>query len=233
MKKQFCKLLFLMIISIIAHGFVFAEVKEGAAEGKVNLPPFTLEQLCENLAKQTITSGDFTQTKILRTNGRKLMSHGNFIFCPEGILWDTKKPFASSLIMTNDKIIQISSNGKKTVMDGKDNNLFASISETLNSVFSGDAEKLQQNFNCELYEEEGYKIWRLALTPKDSTIASVMAELLLSGTYTFENKDSVLSIVLDGFKMSEKDGNTILYSFTNLKYPEELSADEKKYFISE
>lgn len=231
MKKRFCKFFVFLMISIFAQVAVFAKGSDSAAE--VTVPPFTLEQLCEDLAKQSNTTGDFTQTKIIQTNGRKLMSHGNFIFCPEGILWDTKKPFASSLIMTNDKIIQISSNRKKTVMDGKDNNLFASISETLNSVFSGDAEKLQQNFNCELYEEKGSNIWRLALTPKDSTIASVMAELLLSGTYTLEKKGGALSVILDGFKMTEKAGNTILYSFTNLKYPEELSADEKKYFINE
>ena len=98
----------------------------------------TLESVCEQLASRPNTTGYFTQTKTLQTNGRKLKSLGKYIICSEGILWKTEKPVPSSLILTKDTMVQISANGNKSVMSGKDNQIFSNISETLSSVFSGD-----------------------------------------------------------------------------------------------
>ena len=103
----------------------------------------SLESVCEQLASHPNTKGDFTQTKTLQTNGRKLKSIGKYIICSEGILWKTEKPVPSSLILTKDTMVQISANGNKSVMSGKDNQIFSNISETLSSVFSGDVEALK------------------------------------------------------------------------------------------
>ena len=185
----------------------------------------TLESICEQLASCPNTTGDFTQTKTLQTNGRKLKSTGKYIICSEGILWKTEKPIPSSLILTKDTMIQISANGNKSVMSGRDNQIFSNISETLSSVFSGDAEALKKNFNCE-FTEDGNNGWSLILTPKDSTIAAVMKTLELSGVTKPETSMTCLI-------MSEASGNTITYEFLNQKYPKELSTDEKQNFVVE
>ena len=185
----------------------------------------TLESICEQLASRPNTTGDFTQTKTLQTNGRKLKSTGKYIICSEGILWKTEKPVPSSLILTKDTMIQISANGNKSVMSGRDNQIFSNISETLSSVFSGDAEALKKNFNCE-FTEDGNNGWSLILTPKDSTIAAVMKTLELSGVTKPETSMTCLI-------MSEASGNTITYEFLNQKYPKELSTDEKQNFVVE
>ena len=190
---------------------------------------FTLEGVCKSLASHPNTTGSFTQTKTLQTNGRKLTSTGKFIFCPLGILWQTEKPFPSSLILTEDAMIQIAANGKKSVMSGKDNQIFANISATLSSVFSGNAEELKKNFNCK-FEEGADGGWKVYLTPKDSTIASVMKALLLSGSW---DSGSTGGAVLTSLEMTEMSENTILYEFANQKYPKELSADEKENFVTE
>ena len=189
----------------------------------------TLEGVCKSLASHPNTTGSFTQTKTLQTNGRKLTSTGKFIFCPLGILWQTEKPFPSSLILTEDAMIQIAANGKKSVMSGKDNQIFANISGTLSSVFSGNAEELKKNFNCK-FEEGADGGWKVYLTPKDSTIASVMKALLLSGSW---DSGSTGGAVLTSLEMTEMSDNTILYEFANQKYPKELSADEKQNFVTD
>lgn len=182
----------------------------------------TLEFVCKSLAAHQNTTGDFTQIKTLQTNGRKLTSTGKFIFSKEGILWQTEKPFPSSLILTKDAMVQIAANGKKSVMSGKDNQIFANISETLSSVFSGNVDALKKNFECELVQESD-KSWKILLTPKDSTIASVMKSMVLAGA----------GADLSSLEMSEMSENTIRYEFKNQKYPEELSADEKQIFVIE
>ena len=188
-------------------------------------PAATLEGVCSSLASRPNTTGDFIQTKTLQTNGRKLKSNGKYIICPEGILWRTEKPVPSSLILTKTAMVQISANGKKSVMSGRDNQIFANISDTLSSVFSGDAAALKKNFNCD-FKMKNSTEWSLTLTPKDSTIASVMKTLELSGVT--EPQTAMLSLV-----MSEASGNSITYEFINQKYPEELSADEKQNFVVE
>lgn len=185
----------------------------------------TLESVCASLSSHPNTSGDFIQTKTLQTNGRKLKSTGKYIICPQGILWRTEKPVPSSLILTKDAMVQISANGNKSVMSGKDNQIFSNISETLSSVFSGDAAGLKKNFKCDFKVKENGD-WTLTLTPKDSTIASVMNTLELSGT---TKPQTAMTSLL----MSEASGNSITYEFINQKYPEELSADEKQTFVIE
>ena len=182
----------------------------------------TLESVCKSLAAHQNTTGDFTQIKTLQTNGRKLTSTGKFIFSKEGILWQTEKPFPSSLILTKEAMVQIAANGKKSVMSGKDNQIFANISETLSSVFSGNVDALKKNFECELVQEPNNS-WKILLTPKDSTIASVMKSMVLAGA----------GADLSSLEMSEMSENTIRYEFKNQKYPEELSADEKQIFVIE
>lgn len=218
MKKIF--LILALITLICGSSALFAQ-----AGGTKTL---TLEKVCESLAARPNTTGDFTQTKTLQTNGRKLKSSGKFIFSTEGIVWRTEKPFPSSLILTKDTMTMISANGTKSVMDGKDNQIFANISETLSSVFSGNAEQLKKNFKCDFSEADANG-WKLVLTPKDSTIASVMSTLTLSGEYNKKTDEAALSALL----MTEASDNTILYEFTNQNYSKDLSQDEKKYFAAE
>jgi hypothetical protein len=196
-----------------------------SSNGKLYAQTHSLESVCKSLASKPNTTGDFTQTKIIQTNGRKLKSSGKYIISTLGIYWKTEKPFPSSLILTKDAMVQIAANGKKTVMSGKDNQIFANISETLSSVFSGNVEALQKNFECSFSEADGE--WNIFLKPKDSTIASVMKSLLLSGKWN--GADAELGFL----EMTESSENTIRYEFTNQKYPKELSADEKQNFVIE
>ena len=187
----------------------------------------SLETICASLAAKKNTTGDFTQTKTIKTNNRKLKSNGTYIISQEGILWKTEKPVPVSLILTEDAMIQIAPNGKKSVMSGKDNDVFSNISEVLSSVFSGNVDALKKNFNCE-FEMKGSSEWAVNLEPKDSTIASVMKSLVLSGIISDAKGAEMTSLV-----MTEASENTITYEFKNQKYPKELSADEKKNFVVE
>jgi hypothetical protein len=207
MKKQIIFLLFL------ASGLLFAQSAK------------SLEAVCSSLASHPNTIGDFTQIKTIQTNGRKLKSSGKYIISTQGFLWQTEKPLATSLILTKDAMVQIAANGNKAVMSGKDNQIFGQISETLSSVFSGDVAALKKNFECD-FTSGSDGSWKVLLTPKDSTIASVMKTLELSGITKPETAMTTLV-------MSEASGNSITYEFINPKYPEELSADEKKIFILE
>ena len=78
--------------------------------------------------------GSFVQTKTIKTNGRQLKSYGTFIICPLGIMWNTKKPFPSRLVITKQKMLQTGGDGKVTVMNGSENQIFKNKFPDSNSL---------------------------------------------------------------------------------------------------
>lgn len=192
----------------------------------VTAESYTVKSICQGLSKKQNTTGDFTQIKTINVNGRQLKSYGKFIICPLGIMWKTQKPFPSSVIITKNSMMQISGDGKKTMLSGSSNEMFESISSSLSAVFTGDEQVLKENFETEVKEEESAN-WTLILTPKDSTINSVINKLEMRGT-SINNQ-----VVMNSLEISEGSSNKIRYEFSNQEYPKELTQDEKSNFIVE
>lgn len=184
----------------------------------------SFEEVCARLARHPNTTGNFSQEKTISAAGKKrvLKSSGEFIFSLDGILWKTLKPFTSSLAVGMTSVIQTAPDGTRTVTDTSSNQVFASVASTLVSIFSGDASKLHEGFAVEFQADGGE--WRASLAPKDKTVAAVMKSIALGG------RCDEGSARFDTIVLTEESGETVSYSFTNQKYPEELSADEKSNF---
>lgn len=185
----------------------------------------SFDDVCEKLAAHPNMTGNFTQIKTICAVNRSLKSSGTFIFSTEGIMWRTEKPFPSSLAVGKTSVIQTRADGSQSVIDASSNRIFTSIATTLSSLFSGDSDALYENFTV-LFSETSHG-WKAELSPKDSVVASVLTSLSLLGTAD----DSFA--VLDSIVMTEASGDTITYLFTEQKFPKELTADEKAFFIAE
>lgn len=184
----------------------------------------TFDSVCKNLAKHPNMTGNFSQVKTISAVNRSMKSSGTFIFSLDGIMWKTEKPFPSTMVVGMTSVKQTLANGKETVIDASSNQIFTSISTTLSAMFSGNAEVLQNNFDVN-FSSSGSD-WKAVLSPKDSMVKKILTSLTIGGTAT-ENSSDLNSIV-----MAEATGDTITYSFTNQKYPKELTTDEKSYFSS-
>lgn len=184
----------------------------------------TFDSVCGNLAKHPNMTGDFTQVKTITAVKRNMKSFGTFIFSLDGIMWKTVKPFPSTMVVGMTSVVQTLANGKQTVIDASSNQIFTSISTTLSAMFSGNAETLKENFNVK-FSENG-SAWTALLTPKDESVAKILTSLEIGGTSSSNEAD------LNSIVMSEANGDKITYTFTNQKYPKELSADEKSYFTA-
>lgn len=182
----------------------------------------SIESLCEDLSKNEITKGSFIQEKTVGKNGRIIKSFGKFIFAPEGIVWGTKKPFVSTLVLGEDYMIQISSDGTRKVMDTSGNETFKSVSSTLLAVFSNDVSKIQESFTVDFKSDSDE--WWVILEPKDRTVASFMTSIALSGKSS-SGKSEVSTV-----ELNEAKGNKVSYTFFNQSYPKELNSDEKALF---
>lgn len=184
----------------------------------------TFKSVCYKLAEHPNMTGKFTQVKTISKLNRSLNSSGTFIFSLDGIMWKTEKPFPSTLAVGMTSVVQTMANGKQTVIDASTNQIFTSISSTLSAMFRGDEVKLSENFNVN-FSINGSS-WTAVLSPKDKAVSSILSSIEVGGNY----KESFAE--MNKIVMTEATKDTITYSFTEQKYPKELTADEKAYFIA-
>ena len=170
------------------------------------------------LAKHPIVKGAFEQEKILGRLGRSLKSSGNFIIVSDlGMVWDTLKPFPSTMALGKDFLIQSRQGGQKTVLSAAGNETFLGMAEVLSAVFSGDTRGLLDNF--EVYFSGIPSEWKMGLLPRSKAIAGFADRITLNGDA------AIRSIVV-----YEQNGDAIKYVLSNHNYPLELSVHEKSFF---
>ena len=184
----------------------------------------TFDSVCENLSKHPIMTGRFSQVKTISSVNRQMKSNGTFIFSLDGIMWKTEKPFASSMVVGMTSVVQTLANGKQTVIDASSNQIFTSISTTLSAMFGGNVETLRANFDVDFDVKDN--LWNAKLNPKNNDVAKILKSLEISGNIAADSAD------LNKIVMSEANGDKIEYTFTEQKYPKELTVDEKAYFTA-
>jgi hypothetical protein len=177
----------------------------------------SFNRICADMARHRVLRGQFVQTKTLARLGRNLVSRGNFAVDAElGMLWDTQSPFPSVMAVGRDFIVQ-TSGGRKSRLDARGNETFIRISQTMSALFTGDSKNLTDNF--ELFFTESGSRWNLGLIPKESSIRTFAAAIIMRG-------DSDVRQV----SLYEQEGGSVVYELSGHSYPASLSGDEKAYF---
>lgn len=174
----------------------------------------------ERLAEHPVTKGTFEQEKILSRLGRSLKSEGNFIIAAaRGMVWETLKPFPSTLVLGKEYMIQSRPGGQKTVISAEGNETFLRLAEVLSAVFTGNARGLLDNFEIFFRVMDSGRTWELGLSPLDRAIGSFAARITMSG-------DEVIRFIM----INELNGDITRYTMANHNHPAELSANEKALF---
>lgn len=198
----------------LAIAFLLAAAVPSFADG------IPMDTVFSSLTERAVTSGDFSQEKTSPKLRRPLKSSGKFVFSRDGIVWQTLKPFPSTMAVTKDAIIQTGADGKRTVLDGSSSDVFKTVASSLSSLFSGNRKVLEKHFTIRSYSSKGAD-WTLSLAPKDATVAGALKDIVISGS-SADGKAS-----LDEMKISQNDSNTTTYRLTNQTYRQELTPNEK------
>lgn len=175
-------------------------------------------QVCESISAHKITKGSFSQTKLIKKISREIKSSGTFIVsADDGILWNTQRPFASSMAITKSGIIQTAATGKKSVVSAGGNATFEQVSSLMTSLFNGNADELSKNFEIEFIGSVGN--WNVSLTPRDSSIKSFITNIEMAGRAT-----------IDTMVLHEAGGDFTKYEFSNQSFAESLTDEERAAF---
>jgi hypothetical protein len=174
---------------------------------------------CSRLAEHPVIRGNFEQEKTISSLNRTLKSSGNFIITSGfGMVWDTVKPFPSTLTLGKDYMIQSRSGGQKTVLNAQGNETFLRMAEVISAIFSGNILGLMNNFNI-YYSGGAETTWEMGLIPKDAALGVFAEKIIMKG-----------SAAIKSILIYERNGDCVLYILTNHNYPAELNVNEKALF---
>jgi|GEM_PF-187115 len=172
----------------------------------------------QNLSRHPFIRGNFEQERTLSRLNRSLRSSGNFIIAArQGMVWNTLSPFPSTLTMGGDFLIQSRPGGQRTVLSAQGNETFLRMADVISAVFSGDVQRLVDNF--EIYYFGTAASWELGLVPMDSAINVFAQRIVMTG-----------DTVIRSIQIMEQNGDTIKYILSNHSFPAELTSDEQEFF---
>lgn len=145
------------------------------------VPPL-LREVGQRLAQDPVLRGAFEQRKMVKGFRNPLVSSGDFVVSrSRGVLWRTQQPFASSLLVTRERVLARQGDGSVArVLSAADEPAVRTISETLFGVMAADLGVLAQRFRIE-GELVGAEGWRLLLLPRDAALARWVTRVELEG----------------------------------------------------
>lgn len=206
MIKVFKSFITSVCLSLMATTSVLAQVTD-------------LTSLQARLQQSPIVRGDFTQSRTLAMFEQPLVSEGSFLLERQhGLLWQQNTPFPVNLVLTQDKLRQTFANQPAQVITAKENPMAFYFSKIFLSVFHGDTEQLQSQFDLQFSPQKEH--WQLVLTPKEAPLNAVFKSIVLQG-----NQD------IDSLVLEETRGDKTEITFTNQTHqPESLTDAEQAQF---
>jgi Outer membrane lipoprotein carrier protein LolA-like len=132
------------------------------------------------LARPKILCGRFDQSKQLVGLKKPVNSNGRFcVVADKGVLWRTLQPFANTLKVTRDEIIQLSGERVAVRLDARQEPAVRMINSVLFALLAGDLEPLEKLFDIDGAAQD--KSWSVKLKPRDAALSKVISGIALDG----------------------------------------------------
>jgi hypothetical protein len=142
----------------------------------------TLDAVRARLADVPVLRGNFVQTKRLAGFRNPLQSSGQFVLVRgRGMLWFTRLPFASALVVTPERLETLDAQGQRlSRVESRDEPALRSINQLLLATLAADLAPLRALFAIDA-ELVGSQDWRLTLRAEDALLARQLARVALAG----------------------------------------------------
>ena len=172
-----------------------------------------LSAIQQRLRTAPLLRGGFEQEKSLAGFAKPLKSQGDYLLLRgKGVIWRTRLPFASQLVLTREAIQQ--DGGFR--LDAKQEPSVRLINALMLSMLDGDLAALQSQFQlqAQLIGQQG---WRAQAVPKTATLAKLFSRIELEG-----------DIQLRRILLLESAGDQTLIRFGEQRREPAPSADEAR-----
>jgi hypothetical protein len=182
--------------------------------------PELLKRVQKRLLEAPVLRGEFEQRKSVKGFRNPLVSRGDFLVARErGVVWRTREPFVSSLVLTRDRLLARQADGSVgTQIDTRDEPGLRAVNQMLFALMAADLGTLAQRFRIE-GELQGADGWQLVLVPLDAALAQWVTRIELEG------ERHVRSV-----KLQETRGDTTHIRFTQQQTADALTREEAGRF---
>ncbi len=138
------------------------------------------------LDKPKALCGRFEQSKQLTGIKKPLLSTGRFcVVAGKGVLWRNLKPFANTLRLSADEIVQYQGERVALRLEAKREPTVRIINSVLFSLLAGDLAQLDKLFEVEANVQE--QSWQVKLKAKDAALAKAIGSIALDGAAYVKN----------------------------------------------
>ena len=154
------------------------------------------------IAKPTVLCGRFEQTKQLVGLKKPVKSSGRFcVLAEKGVLWRSERPFANTIKLTRDEIVQLQGERVAMRLEAKKEPTVRMINSVLFALLAGNLDQLEKLF--EIDGDVNHQSWHVTLKPRTAALARAI------GTITLDGAEYVKNIAIDE---SSGDRTSIVFS---------------------
>jgi len=156
------------------------------------------------IERPDVLRGNFEQTKTLSGFKKPLVSKGTFVIDrARGVQWIAVSPFASTLVVTRERLTTWGEGGNKQQLDTKREPGLRAVNDLIMAMLSGDIKVLASRFDAKGSMKSAVA-WNLSLTPKDASLAGFIKNIDIDGARH-----------VDQVRMVEPSGDVSVIRFTN------------------
>ena len=168
-------------------------------------PKSLLQIILSSFSEMEVISGEFEQQKTISILSKPFISSGQFLSIKNhGLIWETKKPTPSKLIMTKGKMVQeISGRISEYKATGT---AYDGLALLLPAVLNGDEALLKLYFTLDASQLNNR--WKLQLKPISTKLFSVITNIIIRG-----QTESIEDILLSG---ADGDQTHIIFRSINM-----------------
>ena len=136
------------------------------------------EVILEPFRQINVFSGDFEQQKKLPMFANAFVSNGRFLSVRDhGLIWETKTPAPSTLVMTPGQVSQ-QMNGRKQVFQASGTG-YDGLGILLPALLDGDIEALESYFSVTINGSASE--WAFSLKPKSNELSAIIESVSVAG----------------------------------------------------
>lgn len=179
-----------------------------------------VDRIRKRLSDATVRRGEFEQRKTIRGFKHPLVSRGDYLYARErGVVWRTREPFASTLVLTRERLVSRSADGATTTaMDARSEPGLRAVNQLLFALLAADLQTLAQRFRIDGQAQDNGP-WQLTMTPRDIALATWLQRVELQG-----------DLQVQTVQWLEASGDSSLIRFSAQAGANALSPDEAARF---
>ena len=180
------------------------------------------DRLWGETARSPVTRAGFEQTKYMSSLKRPLVLSGRLTFSRrDGVLWIIDKPYRMTYVLSENRIVEIGSDGTARARGQSDLPGLTQIGRVFRAMLAADSNVLKEYFEIKDIKENA-STWEAVLVPRQAQLAQFISGMRLSGSRFVET-----------IEIGEANGDRSTIRFIDTRSDAALNLEERKFFHGE